>query len=454
MNLILWGIVLLGIYVQQSVSQMVDCFSSFTLSTGKCSGLLGQVKKDDCCLNSNYGYKEADGVCRSCGRPAWSEWTRWGECSVSCTEGVSQRRRSCYGIGDCADPEKLGKVQTKPCVKKDCCPVEGGWSEWGEWQLCSVTCGNGMRKRRRTCSKPIPQCGGSCSGAEEETTNCSTEIICPTHGGWSSWGNWGPCPVTCLYEGRKPEKELRTRTCTNPPPSVVPRGNDCEGSDTDGRPCSGRPFCLVDGNWGAWTGSTPCSVTCGVGQQTQRRMCDSPKPAYGGRQCRGEEQKTGVCVIAVPCPVNGMWTEWSEWSPCRPPSTRKMKCNTREGIRRRERDCVDRKHNESVCEGEIVQHGNCYDISDCDMKGVLSEWSEWSYCKPYCGRYSEQTRERECVADISKYRSQDRSIFAGDPYVNCEGLETQIERRKCTNVPECKDEVVILCSELMYILFC
>ncbi len=60
------------------------------------------------------------------------------------------------------------------------CPVEGGWSEWGEWQLCSVTCGNGMKKRQRTCSEPIPQCDGSCRGAEEETAPCSTEIICPS----------------------------------------------------------------------------------------------------------------------------------------------------------------------------------------------------------------------------------------------------------------------------------
>ncbi|KAL0185969.1 hypothetical protein M9458_017639, partial [Cirrhinus mrigala] len=63
------------------------------------------------------------------------------------------------------------------------------------------------------------------------------------HGGWSSWGNWGPCPVTCLYEGHSPEKEIRRRSCSNPAPSSAPRGNDCEGSSTDSRPCSGLPFC-------------------------------------------------------------------------------------------------------------------------------------------------------------------------------------------------------------------
>lgn len=39
------------------------------------------------------------------------------------------------------------------------------------------------------------------------------------------------------------------------------------------------------------------------------------------------------------------------------------------------------------------------------------------------------------------YSNQDRSMFAGDPNVNCKGLAPQIERRQCKNVPECKDEV-------------
>ncbi|XP_059378809.1 properdin-like isoform X3 [Carassius carassius] len=397
MNLIVLGIVLLGIYVQQSVSQKVECFSSFTLSSGKCGNLLGEVEKEDCCLNPSYGFKEADGVCRSCGyinsNATWSEWSPWGECSVSCSEGVSQRRRSCHGIGNCPDPENLGKVQTKPCVKKDCCPVEGGWSEWGKWQLCSVTCGDGIKKRRRTCSEPISQCGGSCSGAEEEITLCSTKIICPTHGGWSSWGSWGPCPVTCFYEGRIPQKEFRKRTCTNPTSSTIPRGNACEGSDTDSRPCSGLPFCPVDGNWGSWAGHTPCSVTCGVGQQTQRRICDSPKPAHGGKQCRGEEQQTGICIIPVNCPINGTWSEWGEWSNCKSPF----------------------------------------------VKGVLSEWSEWSNCTPDCGPNSTKIREIKCVADISSYNIQDRTMFAGNPHVKCDGLKEQTERIPCKNVPECMD---------------
>ncbi|RXN29408.1 complement factor properdin isoform X1 [Labeo rohita] len=60
---------------------MVECFSLFDLSSGECGKLLGQVGKQDCCMNPNYGYKEPDGICRSCGLATWSEWTPWGECS-------------------------------------------------------------------------------------------------------------------------------------------------------------------------------------------------------------------------------------------------------------------------------------------------------------------------------------------------------------------------------------
>lgn len=61
-------------------------------------------------------------------------------------------------------------------------------------------------------------------------------------------------------------------------------------------------YSTVDGNWGPWAGSSACSVTCGVGQQSQRRLCDSPKPTHGGRRCQGEEQKQDFCTILVPCP--------------------------------------------------------------------------------------------------------------------------------------------------------
>ena len=56
--------------------------------------------------------------------------------------------------------------------------VDGGWSSWVN-STCSVTCGNGIQSRSRTCDSPIPSGGGKyCEGSDEETLECSL-IDCP-----------------------------------------------------------------------------------------------------------------------------------------------------------------------------------------------------------------------------------------------------------------------------------
>lgn len=35
--------------------------------------------------------------------------------------------------------------------------VDGGFSEWGEWDECSATCDEGVMTRERVCDNPEPQ---------------------------------------------------------------------------------------------------------------------------------------------------------------------------------------------------------------------------------------------------------------------------------------------------------
>ena len=52
--------------------------------------------------------------------------------------------------------------------------VDGGWSEWGDYEPCSSTCGQATKKRERTCTDPAPQNGGAqCDGPSQETVECS-----------------------------------------------------------------------------------------------------------------------------------------------------------------------------------------------------------------------------------------------------------------------------------------
>ena len=75
----------------------------------------------------------------------------------------------------------------------ECCPVDGGWSEWTSLTTCSATCGGGTQTRTRECNNPPLSCGGndcdfnstmiksnSSQGLSEETDarSCNTDT-CP-----------------------------------------------------------------------------------------------------------------------------------------------------------------------------------------------------------------------------------------------------------------------------------
>ncbi|WAR30278.1 HMCN1-like protein, partial [Mya arenaria] len=48
-----------------------------------------------------------------------------------------------------------------------------GWDNWSDWSSCSVTCGQGLQKRHRTCSDTLEtMLGGGCIGNDQEQVEC------------------------------------------------------------------------------------------------------------------------------------------------------------------------------------------------------------------------------------------------------------------------------------------
>ncbi|XP_066270066.1 macrophage mannose receptor 1-like [Branchiostoma lanceolatum] len=72
-----------------------------------------------------------------------------------------------------------------PKVLRHIVAVDGGWSDWGTWSGCSVTCGVGTQTRNRTCTNPAPANGGTdCTGDARENRDCETGVPCPGCGGY------------------------------------------------------------------------------------------------------------------------------------------------------------------------------------------------------------------------------------------------------------------------------
>ncbi|CAI5789335.1 SCO-spondin [Podarcis lilfordi] len=230
------------------------------------------------------------------------------------------------------------------CSNHTCAPSECAWSLWSSWSQCSVTCGNGLRTRFRTPTSGswAPEClqeelqtrpcaPGSCPPlclhegremglgttwllGECQQCICTPEgvycldIACAVHGAWTPWSPWSDCPLTC---GRG--TQIRTRACVNPPPRN--EGLPCAGPETQAQncslpPCPGDELC----HWSSWG---PCSRSCGTGLATRMGTCPCPtsEEAAAGAFCKdGHRQDVEACYLGAceECP----WSPWTKWTRC------------------------------------------------------------------------------------------------------------------------------------------
>merc|ERR1719186_1528051 len=305
------------------------------------------------------------------GYTEWSVWSACSESCVrghGHGHGTKKRSRTCTNPqpeydGLTCEEQNLGPAtETKECYVGPC-PVNGGYTAWSEYGDCSVSCGDGIEMRSRTCIKPEPQHGGlTCEeqslGPATETKECNLRP-CPVNGGYTAWSEYGACSVSC-GDGI----ETRSRTCTKPEPQHD--GLTCEdqnlGRATETKECNLRP-CPVNGGYTAWSAYGACGTTCGDGIETRSRTCTNPKPQHGGLTC--EEQKLGPatenndCNLR-PCPVNGGYTDWSTYDIC------SVSCG--DGTHSRSRTCTRPKpqHGGQTCEDQNL--GPATETKKCNVR--------------------------------------------------------------------------------------
>uniref|UniRef100_A0A8C4WPB5 G-protein coupled receptors family 2 profile 1 domain-containing protein n=1 Tax=Eptatretus burgeri TaxID=7764 RepID=A0A8C4WPB5_EPTBU len=215
------------------------------------------------------------------GEEVGEQWSEWSVCSVTCGQGSQVRIRACSPA--LQGPPCVGAIRERhPCMLSHICPAHGAWEVWTQWSLCSLTCGRGVRKRRRVCNLPEPE-GVPCEGPGTQTKVCNV-ALCPVDGHWAEWGTWTRCSVTCGSGTRQ-----HGRDCVSP----VHGGAECTGQWSETQSCTASP-CPVHGVWSPWATWTHCSASCGPGIRRRSRRCLGPH--QGGRPCLGVREETDTCL--------------------------------------------------------------------------------------------------------------------------------------------------------------
>ncbi|XP_028401625.1 uncharacterized protein LOC114524674 [Dendronephthya gigantea] len=413
---------------------------------------------------------------------AYGSWGSWGDCSATCGKGTKTRIRICKLIPKYPPEEKI------PCKnpKKDygyisCyiqpCKIDGNFTGWSFWSLCSVTCGEGVRSRTRSCTYPSPAYGGadctgkildvedchrnycpndylfkswsswancsrSCEGMTNRTRvcknttdptvcmkedlnvaakNCNTEL-CDVNGGWSDWTLWSSCDLTKCGA----QLEQRQRYCDKPKPQAA--GNYCIGHDEEEVSCrDGDPVPCKEtsiAGWTDWSWWKACSKSCDSGKRSRYRKCNNPPPSPGGRNCTGNYSQNEECNTHH-CPVNGGFTNWTSWTNCT------KICGN--GTRTRNRSCTNPtpKYGGLDCVGLNFTNESCNEYP-CPVDGGLTLWSKWSFCSKPCNNGQEK-RTRSCTAPTPKYGGRNCSCAKTDKFYHSDNCTVEYEQTNGCN---------------------
>ncbi len=207
-----------------------------------------------------------------------------GTCAKTCSghgtwRGCYCARLCCHALDDDVSLRMTGACFQDRCTctagsgytGDDCevapTPVDAVYSDWTVVVPCTFSCGGGTVTSKRTCT-PARFGGVDCSESEPLVlveacnTHACAEIV---NGGYSEWSAPSSCSARCgagLY-GLLSGVVSRTRSCTNPAPSVG--GQDCDGlgpSYEEGEFRAIRALCAVSGRFGMIAWYQPLSSAC------------------------------------------------------------------------------------------------------------------------------------------------------------------------------------------------
>ncbi|CBY34061.1 unnamed protein product [Oikopleura dioica] len=303
----------------------------------RCDG--GDPGVNGCCGGDRNSYKACVNPIREEPCAYWSGWSEWGACSTSCGDGLRRKLRTCLGadiLNDDADCPGLP-------YKKESCTIGtglGAYRNWGSWSGCSATCGDAIRTRERshTCN----------AGQELDAESCTLLACCDP----LPWAEWSSCSTSCFMGTR-----TRSHSWTCNYKADVVQTEACNAGD---------------GNYSLWSAWNVCSQTCVGGSQSRFR-----EHTCGLRDARGLAYEL---TQTQACGSEGYWSGYTEYSTC-----------------------------SQTCEGGFMSRTRTHtcsrqterDTATCGYPGGWRQWSEWSGCSTTCfGGQKSRRRTHECSNEI------------------------------------------------------
>jgi hypothetical protein len=129
----------------------------------------------------------------------WAEWTEAG-CSATCGPGQRIRQRKRAQAAQHGGQECTGRsydLNGGDC-SSGCCPQDCAWSTWS-WEACSVSCGDGTRRGRRTVARSACGGGKDCQPDGGDVISSCNQSACPPECQWGPWGSWSEAVIVDAF---------------------------------------------------------------------------------------------------------------------------------------------------------------------------------------------------------------------------------------------------------------